>query len=54
VPVRKGQKTGTLCRLGSTGLGCEHCGDEQEEGGQGVHGIGVYEDMRTLSFIRKL
>jgi hypothetical protein len=38
----------------STGLSGEHCGDEQEEGGQGVHVVGVYEDMRTLSFIWEL
>jgi hypothetical protein len=39
-------------RIESTSLGSEHCGDEQEEGGQGVH---VVEDMtRPLNstFIR--
>lgn len=42
------------CRVENTGLGGEHCRDEQEEGGQSVHVVGVCEGMRTLSFIRKL
>ena len=42
-------------RIDSTSRGGEYCRDEQEEGGQGVHVVRVvFEDMRTLSFIRKL
>jgi hypothetical protein len=40
----------------NTSLGSEHCRDEQEERGQGVHVVGVSEDitMRLDStFIRK-